>query len=894
MRWHTRWMCAGLTMWMLAAACARAQTTCTWTNTMSGVQNWSGANWSPSTPTNGGGADLFLFFGVNTGTYTANNDFSITPFVLNSLLIATGTVTLTGNTLCLTNNGTALPIVTNYSGKAAAINVDLILNTNTTFSAVNNLSLNGLVKGEGSITKTGVNTLTLTNANSYGGGTLVVTGALSVSHSLALGSGRVTVADGSYAKLQLNGGITVLNPLTVGSEKPGWSDNVNSVSGENVLGGLVTVKESNIRASAGSTLRITNGINGTAYLSFNSSGTIKVEAVPILLTNQAVYFGGGNPGIIQLNVGGNVFSTAYFWGGRLLALGVDNALPTGVTLAMQNGQTGGLNLNGFNQTIGSLNNGTNYLMITNSGSLARFTVNQSGSVVSSARLAGNLALVKTGAGSLTLTNSCSHSGGTVISNGTLRLALPNALPSSGAVDVSGGFYDLGGYTVTNGLVTISGGEVTNGMLCAANCVLAGPCSVWVPLVGNGRLTKSGPGTALLRSPMSYTGPTVVSGGTLRLQPLPVGTVAYYGFNDSSNIGKDGSPQSNALKTVTGSPQYSANGKFGGSLYLNGSSTMGTLSGAFPTGVPTGAAPYTVAAYIRAETNCNIRGGWLGYGSNNTSRCNNYRLEGSNYVTAYNYWWANDASATLPSGSFTDGWHSVVGTWDGATRQIYIDGVSRYSLSASGLDVGTNDFVVGKTTNDANFKGWIDDLLIANRALTATEIISLNTVGIRDCTLPSGTALQVATGAVLDLNNNSQTVASLSGSGGVTGGVLTVIKRLSAGEADGAIGSLTVSSGLTLAAGITNAVDCTALTFDMVRVQGALTLQGSGTVALSLADSQKPPREITLFTFSSLIGGPNLSAWTVTGVPNGYRARMTAQVDAIILNLGRVGTMVSVR
>ena len=868
MRQYAMRMFAGLAMWLLAAACAQAQISYTWTNAVSGVLNWSGENWSPATPPNGGGADVFLSFGVNTGTYTANNDFSVTPYALNALSITAGTVTLTGNALCLTNNGTALPAVTNSSGKTAVINADLILSTNTTFSAVNNLNVNGAVKGEGGLTKAGANTLTLTNANSYGGGTLVVTGALSVTHSQALGSGRVMVADGSYAKLQLSGGIAVLNPLTLGSEKPGWSDNVNSVSGENVLGGLVTVKESNIRASGGSTLRITNGINGTAYLSFNSSGTIKVETAPILLTNQAVYFGGGSPGVIQLNVGGNVFSTAYFWGGRMLALGVENALPTGVTLAMQNGQTGGLNLNGFSQTIGSLNNGTNYLVITNSGSLARFTVNQSGSVVSSARLVGNTALVKTGAGSLTLSNLCTHSGGTVISNGTLRLALPGALPTAGSVEVAGGVLDLGGFTLTNGTVRISGGEVVNGSLQAGTVELVGTGAVRVAFSGGGSLVKSGAGIALIQNTLTYTGATVVSEGTLRLQPLPLGTVAYYGFNDSSNLGKDGSPQSNALKTVTGAPQYSASGKFGGSLYLNGASTMGTLSGIFPSGVPTGAAPYTVAAYIRAETNCNIRGGWVGYGSNTTSRCNNYRLDGNSYVTAYNYWWANDASATLPSGSFTDGWHSVVGTWDGATRQIYIDGVSRYSLPASGLDVGTNDFVVGRTTNDANFKGWLDDLLIANRALTAAEISALNTVGIRDCSLPVGTALQVATGGVLDLNNNSQTVASLSGSGTVTGGVLTVSARLSAGDTDGAIGSLTVSSGLTLASGATNAVDCTALTFDTVHVLGELTLQGAGTVALSVAGSQNPPRESTLFTFSSLAGGTNLSGWAVTGVPSG--------------------------
>ena len=760
-------------------------------------------------------------------------------------------------------------------------------------TAGNAVTLGGVLSGNGGLNKKGAGALTLTNANTYSGGTIVYTGDVAIAHANALGVGSVAVANS--ARLLVSGNISATNPLALGSEAPAYNNQLLSTSGSNIWGGPITVGGSSIAVSFGSTLRITNGISGSSYCSFAASGLAIIEKRPITLANQTVFFGGGSTGVIQLNVGNNVFSTANFWGGDTLLLGLPDALPTTVGLTANNAAGGKLNLNGFNQTVGALNQNSTYVVtVTNSGPLATFTVNQSANTAFAGLIVGNLTLVKSGAGALTLTNANAHTGGTVVSNGTLRLGVANALPAGGVVDVSGGTYDLGGFAVTNGTVRIRGGDVINGALQAGTVELVGTGSVRVALSGSGGLAKSGAGTALVQNTLAYAGPTVVTEGTLKLQPLPIGTVAYYGFNDSLNLGKDGSPQSNALKTVTGSPQYSASGKFGGALYLNGSSTLGTLSGVFPSGVPTGAAPYTVAAYIRAETNCSTKGGWIGYGNKANGQCNNYRVEGISYNTAYNYWWANDRPASLPSGSFTDGWHSVVGTWDGATRQIYIDGVSRDSISATGLNVGTNEFVVGKTINDANFTGWVDDLLIANRALTTAEIAALNATGIRDCALPTGTALRVAAGAALDLNGNGQTVAGLSGEGTVTGGVLTVTGRLSAGDAAGAIGTLAVNSGLTLASGVTNAVDCSTTEADAVNVKGTLTLLGSGMVEVSLSDPRHPPAQVTLFTFNALASGENLTSWSVTGVPGGFRAKLSTQANSIVMTISRVGTLISVK
>jgi len=84
-------------------------------------------------------------------------------------------------------------------------------------------------------------------------------------------------------------------------------------------------------------------------------------------------------------------------------------------------------------------------------------------------------------------------------------------------------------------------------------VLTGTCSISAVIGGGGGLTKSGTGTAILKNAMTYAGETAVSGGTLKLDYLPDGTVAYYAFNDAENLGLDGSSQTNTLIATGGGP-----------------------------------------------------------------------------------------------------------------------------------------------------------------------------------------------------------------------------------------------------------------------------------------------------------------------------------------------------
>jgi hypothetical protein len=239
--------------------------------------------------------------------------------------------------------------------------------------------------------------------------------------------------------------------------------------------------------------------------------------------------------------------------------------------------------------------------------------------------------------------------------------------------------------------------------------------------GSGLITPVGNGNATVSA--TYDG---VTGTSTLITVSPIQTVGYWQFNNPANLGADSSGLGNNLTTASGAPTYSSTGKFGGSLYLNGASTMTTLSGAFPLYIPVGASPYTIAVWERTDVGCPIDGGFIGWGNANNDNCNSLRLSdlGDNPDSIDNYWWSNDYYIDNLATNPADGnWHAIVATWDGTTQTIYIDGVNVGSrIPAAAPDVQADGFIVGQTTGDANdFKGWMEDLLIANIAMTPADV-----------------------------------------------------------------------------------------------------------------------------------------------------------------------------
>ncbi len=282
--------------------------------------------------------------------------------------------------------------------------------------------------------------------------------------------------------------------------------------------------------------------------------------------------------------------------------------------------------------------------------------------------------------------------------------------------------------------------------------------------GDGPLVKTGSGLLTLSGTNTYSGSTQVKGGSLKLASIPAGTRCFYTFDNASILGQDSSGAGNHLSAM-GSPAYSDSGRSGGAVYLDGASYF--IRGAFPAGVPTGSSPYTIALWEKDNGSANT-GGFVGWGSNATNLCNNFRFNGNNQLN--NYWWGNDWTLTGLSANPKDGqWHHLVVTGNGTTQAMYVDGNPVGTYSRIGLNAQPTNFFVGKTTGDTMFKGWLDDVFVADRALSLGEIRALMLNAKPDNILPATTALDVSDGAVLYLDGARQSVTAIEGGGRVING-----------------------------------------------------------------------------------------------------------------------------
>lgn len=85
----------------------------------------------------------------------------------------------------------------------------------------------------------------------------------------------------------------------------------------------------------------------------------------------------------------------------------------------------------------------------------------------------------------------------------------------------------------------------------------------------------------------------------------------------------------------------------------------------------------------------------------------------------------DSTSSYPTNGST--WLHVAATYDGSSIKLYINGVLQVSSQAQ-FAIGTNNLDLGigaEAGGDRSMKGRIDDVLVANRALTSTEVSALS-------------------------------------------------------------------------------------------------------------------------------------------------------------------------
>ncbi|ECU2523781.1 autotransporter outer membrane beta-barrel domain-containing protein [Salmonella enterica subsp. enterica serovar Kentucky] len=467
--------------------------------------------------------------------------------ILNAENTYTGGTTISGGTLVATN-------VDALGSGDVTDDATLELNTGGTFD--------NAIGGSGNVVKSGADTLTLSGSNSYTGGTTISGGTLVASNVEALGTGDVT----NNATLELNTGGDFINNIggTGRVEKSG--DDTLTLSGSNTYTGGTFINGGTLVASNVEALG-TGDVTDNATLALNTGGTFDNA---ISGSGQVVKSGDETLTLSGTNsyTGGTTIS-----GGTLVATNVE-ALGSGdvtddATLELNTGGTFDNAISGSGQVVKS---GDKMLTLSGANSYSGGTLISDGTLVASNvealgtgdvtnnatlalntggdftnNISGSGQVVKSGDDTLTLSGANSYTGGTTISGGTLVATNVDALGTGDVTNSStlelntGGTFDnaisgsgqvvkSGDETLTlSGSNTYTGGTlISGGTLVATNVDALGTGDVTDNatlelntggtfdnvISGSGQVVKSGDDTLTLSGANSYTGGTLISGGTL--------------------------------------------------------------------------------------------------------------------------------------------------------------------------------------------------------------------------------------------------------------------------------------------------------------------------------------------------------------------------------------------
>jgi autotransporter-associated beta strand protein len=239
-----------------------------------------------------------------------------TPAALGSnasvTVAAAGTLLLDGTgldfskTLSLSGTLTSPSGSNTWSGKISTLAATSTVNV----GAGQSLTLSGIISGAGGLTanKSGTGTLILTNANTYTGATTIQAGIAVVGNKTALGStiGATTVNSG--ATLQVQGGLTIAEKLTLnGAGAAGTTGALESVAGTSTWTGAISLASASTIAIDAGQLTISGIISGKGSLTQAGAGSLLVSALNTYTGGTTVdpgtLGGGGKIGTLLVNSG---------------------------------------------------------------------------------------------------------------------------------------------------------------------------------------------------------------------------------------------------------------------------------------------------------------------------------------------------------------------------------------------------------------------------------------------------------------------------------------------------------------------------------------------------------------------------------------------------------------
>ncbi len=326
-----------------------------------------------------------------------------------------------------------------YTGETILADGDAIADANVSLKVTGSLSAGnhaGLISGDGTFEFSGTGTQILSATNTYTGGTTISGGTLLLNDVNSIGTGPVTLATGGT--LDVNG---IVLPNTFADSPAGTLQNTGaavdysttaiSSNGANLtVDGTGDITLGDITRLGGNPTVTKNGSNtltmsGTAdNVSFRAevnSGTFVMAKT----STGSVHTIGGlltvNDGTAQLGGTGN------------------DQIYNGSTVTLNGGT---FDINTRDERIKFLNlfggdiTGTTGVLTVNSFSGDGFIDARSGTVT--VAISGDAPLVKTTAGTVTLSGANTSTGDTTVSEGTLTLAAANPANDSSAVAIASG------------------------------------------------------------------------------------------------------------------------------------------------------------------------------------------------------------------------------------------------------------------------------------------------------------------------------------------------------------------------------------------------------------------------------------------------------------------------
>lgn len=593
--------------------------------------------------------------------------------------------------------------------------------------------------------------------------------------------------------------------------------------------------------------------NSTLGYSFTGSGSIagstsiiKSGTAPLTLGLANTFTGG-----VQVNAGTlNVNSaTALGTGTLALAGGVTLDNTSGASITATNAQT----WNG-DFTVA----GTNDLALGAAALSASRQVTVSAGTFSVAGISGAFGLTKAGPGTLAV-GASSYSGPTTVNGGTLRATSTGSFINTAVTlaDAAGVVLDLNGNSQT--IASLTGGGASGGNVVLGGGTLTTSSSGTIGgLSGAGGLVKTGSSTFTIAGDKTgYTGSTTVSGGTLDLGTISGG----FGTGFVTGSGSIFVQGNGSLTTglTGGSSGFSARG---GDFVVNvggaGAIVNLTSSGANGLGgVIFGSANADSRVVVQNEIGINNFNGSRTFTVNTGTGTASAELAGvvSNGAAGG----ANGITKTGAGDLILSAANTITGSTTISAGRIVLGNELGLQYSSLNTDnagrlviTGFTTPTLGGLTGAASLASFVDagygalsTLTLApqaGRSLVFDGIIADGATGMN--LVKSGVGTQTLNAA-----------SSYTGSTTISGGTLAL----------GASGSIATSSGIALVAGSTFDVSAKSGGYTVATLSGSGTVNGGILVTDELAIGSSPGT----MNFSSdlTLGGTSTYTYEVTSGPN---------------------------